>query len=890
MSLLLALLLASPLLQEAQPNIIVVLADDLGYGDPGCYNPASKVPTPAIDRLAAEGMRFTDAHSPSSVCTPTRYGLLTGRYAWRTGLERSVLWPWDPPLLEDERTTLPELLQAAGYHTACIGKWHLGWDWPLDEASSVGREVDGLQWPAAKRGAIGARVNWSRPIAGGPLAHGFDHYFGDDVPNFPPYTWIEDERVLTLPTVEKPQAMFGHAGPAAPGWDLGSVLPTLSQRAATWIDAQAALPEAPPFFLYLSLTAPHTPIAPSPDWRGKSEAGDYGDFVAQVDGVLGEVLAALERNGLSENTLVVFTSDNGSPQRDGTNMSGPVGAVKARYGHDPSAPWRGLKSDAWEGGHRVPFVVRWPSKVPAGTVQDHPWIHVDLYRTLADFLALPIAGAQAEDSLSQRSAWTGVADAPQARRTLVHHSGNGVFAIREGRWKLILGRNSGGFTQYKPPADAPAGQLFDLVANPSEQQNRYAERPEIVARLTARLEREREGRAQDGYAGKVFVGYQGWFRAEGDGSEMGWHHYTRAGGFAPGQCSIDLWPDLSEFGAEERFPTPFVHADGRQAELFSSYHPATVARHFRWMQEHSIDAAFVQRFGSRLRNPQHIAQWDPVLKNAQAAAQASDREWAVMYDLSGMRGEELRRVAEDWQRLRKDFALDEDPSYLRHQGRLVLAVWGIGFNDDRGYALLDCEALVDSLTRDPTGPTEAPSLMIGAPFYYRELKRDTLDDARLHRILAKADVVSGWSVGRYATPEAAASWLGAHWRDNAEWTAARGMRDLPVVFPGFSWHNLRAGKSELGQIPRLAGRFYWSQFAAASAAGVDAVYIAMFDELDEATAIMKVSNDPPVGASPFLDRENLPSDHYLWLTEMGRRLLRGEASGADFPTREASQD
>ena len=478
-------------LAAPRPNIIVVLADDLGYGDPSCYNPASKIPTPAIDRLAAEGMRFTDAHSPSSVCTPTRYGLLTGRYSWRTGLDRMVLWPWDPPLLEPERITLPEMLRAAGYRTACIGKWHLGWDWPLDEESSVSAEIKGLQWPRNQAGAIGRRVNWSRPIAGGPIEHGFDHYFGDDVPNFPPYTWIEGDRVVTKPTIAKPQGMFGAAGPAAPGWDLGSVLPTLNQRAAAWIDAQAAEENAPPFFLYLSLTAPHTPIAPSPDWRGKSEAGDYGDFVAQTDGVLGEVMSALERNGLSENTMIVFTSDNGSPQRDGTNMSGPVGAVKERFGHDPSAPWRGLKSDIWEGGHRVPLVVRWPSVVPAGVVQDQPWIHVDLYRTLAHFLDLPIDPSQATDSVSQLASWTGQATIG-ARKVLVHHSGNGVFAIREGRWKLILGRSSGGFTRYTPPEDAPAGQLYDLQADPQEQHNLYAENPAVVTRLSAKLDAIRQ--------------------------------------------------------------------------------------------------------------------------------------------------------------------------------------------------------------------------------------------------------------------------------------------------------------------------------------------------------------------------------------------------------------
>ena len=222
------------------PNIVLILADDLGYGDLGCYNDESKVPTPHLDRLAAEGLRFTDAHSPSSVCTPTRYGLLTGRYAWRTALKKGVLWPWDPPLLEEARLTLPELLRARGYLTACIGKWHLGWDWPLDAESAVSDELEGHTWPPARRGEIGERVNWDRPIAGGPLAHGFEHYFGDDVPNFPPYTFLEDDRAVYRPTASKPKGMFGHAGPAAPGWDLAVVLPTLAQHAGAWLDERDA--------------------------------------------------------------------------------------------------------------------------------------------------------------------------------------------------------------------------------------------------------------------------------------------------------------------------------------------------------------------------------------------------------------------------------------------------------------------------------------------------------------------------------------------------------------------------------------------------------------------------------------------------------------------------
>ena len=487
-TLILALSCATPG-QDRPPNVVLILADDLGYGDPGCFNPESKIPTPHIDRLAAEGTRFTDAHSPASVCTPTRYGLLTGRYAWRTALKRSVLWPWDPPLLEPERVTLPELLKTRGFSTACIGKWHLGWDWPLDGDKHV-VDVIGKRhtWAPDQRAGIAARVDWTRPVRGGPLAHGFDTYFGDDVPNFPPYGFIEDDRLPIEPTTRKPAGMFGHDGPATPGWDLSTVMPMIAQRAAAWIDGRRSAPDpAQPFFLYVPLTAPHTPIAPTPRFAGRSQAGPYGDFVAEVDWVVGQISAALQRGGFSEDTIVIFTSDNGSPHRTGKGMAGPTGSIKKATGHDPSAPFRGMKSDAWEAGHRVPFVARWPERIPAGKVCAEPMIHTDLYRTLATLTGSPMPWGAAEDGFDLSKVWLKGAGAQPVRDHLVHHSGNGTFAIRVGRWKLILGKGSGGFTRFKPAPDAPPGQLYDLTADPKESVNRYAEHPEIVQRLTARL-------------------------------------------------------------------------------------------------------------------------------------------------------------------------------------------------------------------------------------------------------------------------------------------------------------------------------------------------------------------------------------------------------------------
>ncbi|XAM01457.1 arylsulfatase [Phycisphaeraceae bacterium D3-23] len=476
----------------AAPNIVLILADDLGFGDPTCYNANSKIPTPHIDALAGQGMRFTDAHSPSSVCTPTRYAILTGRYCWRTELKSSVLWPWDRPLLEDDRTTLPELLRERGYATTCIGKWHLGWTW-LDEAGElVNTRPSPSRLNNNQRNAIGQRIDFTQPIQDGPLAHGFDTYFGDDVPNFPPYTFIEDDHVVALPTQEKPDNMFGHAGPMSPGWTLSEVMPAITERTVDYI-ASRSEPEHQdePFFLFMTLTAPHTPIVPGGQYTGLSEAGRYGDFVAQVDASVGAVMQALEEAGLGDNTLVIFTSDNGSPARSGANDSGPVGSVITQYGHRVSGPWRGLKSDAWEGGHRVPMIVRWPGEVAPGTVNSQPVCLVDWYATVAQRHGIELAADQAEDSFTLLATLRGENDIPP-RDHLIHHSGNGTFAIRQGGWKLIVGNlGSGGFSRpgrVAPNPGGPQGQLYHLADDPGETTNVWMDHPEIVDELTARLE------------------------------------------------------------------------------------------------------------------------------------------------------------------------------------------------------------------------------------------------------------------------------------------------------------------------------------------------------------------------------------------------------------------
>jgi len=478
------------------PNIVFILADDMGFGDLACQNPESKIPTPHLDRLAQEGIRFTDAHSPCAVCTPTRYGILTGRYAWRTRLKQGVLWCWDPPLIDKDRLTVGKLFQSYGYDTACIGKWHLGWDWPTVDGNSP------IGMGESKNPDSGSNVDFTKPIPNGPTARGFDYYFGTAVPNFPPYCFIENEHTVGIPSKQKPDTMFGCSGPMLDGWKLDEILPGLEKKAVEYIDAKGGHTQNKnfrqtrenPFFLYLPLTAPHTPIAPGDDFQGKSQAGRYGDFVHQVDHVAGQVLRALKRNGFEDNTLVIFTSDNGSPGRDGTQMSGEVNSVKT-FGHHPSSIYRGIKADVWDGGHRVPFIARWPGKIAPGSIGSEPICHIDLMKTAAAILGADLPGDAGEDSFNMLPLLMGKKGKTLVREAIVHHSGNGMFAIRQGKWKLIQGKGSGGWSGKGKPDDPP-GQLYDMEADPSETKNLYAKHPEKVKTLIALLEKyKQEGRS-----------------------------------------------------------------------------------------------------------------------------------------------------------------------------------------------------------------------------------------------------------------------------------------------------------------------------------------------------------------------------------------------------------
>jgi hypothetical protein len=370
--------------------------------------------------------------------------------------------------------------------------------------------------------------------------------------------------------------------------------------------------------------------------------------------------------------------------------------------------------------------------------------------------------------------------------------------------------------------------------------------------------------------GKVMCGYQGWFNCEGDGAERGWFHWTKdRGPLEPGNAKIDLWPDVSELGPDERFPTGFRHADGRVAEVFSSFKEATVLRHFQWLHDYGIDGVFLQRFAVDVQSPRGLRHNNTVLNHCRRGAEQFGRAYAVMYDLSGLRSNRIAQVIADWRTLRHELRVTDDAAYLRHRGRPLVAVWGVGFSDNRNYTLAECRELVEFLKRDGC------SVMLGVPTYWRELKHDALPDPALHELLKLADVVSPWTVGRYRSPAEVARHQVNLLQPDLAWCAEAKLDYLPVVFPGFSWHNLNGGG--LDMIPRLRGRFLWSQFIAAKRAGAEMVYVAMFDEVDEGTAIFKCTNDVPVAdQTKFVTYEGLPSDFYLKLTGAAGKLFRNE--------------
>ncbi len=467
--------------RREQPNIVFILADDLGYGDPTCYNEQSKIPTPSMDRFAREGIRFMDAHTGSGVCTPTRYGLQTGRYCWRSSLKSGVLNGYSEPLIETDRLTIVALLKRHGYNTGCIGKWHLGLGWVAKDSAEKPQE---------------GNVDWLKPVTHGPQSLGYDYsYIIPASLDMDPYCWLENGRTVEPATSHTPGSKrrwdggggFWRPGPIAPSFDFYQVLPTITAKSVDFIKRQTA---DHPFFLYVPLTAPHTPWMPTNEFRGKSKADWYGDFVAEVDWAMGQIIKTLDDAGFKDSTLVVFTSDNGSHW--------PVAQIK-QFDHRANGPWRGQKSDIHEGGHRVPFLCRWPGRIKPGTQSRQTICLTDMLATFAAVVGDSLPASAGQDSCNILPALLNPDLEKPIREATVHHTGNGVFAIRQGPWKLIQGLGSGGFTapaQVKPKPGGPQGQLYNLQDDPGEQKNLWLEKPEIVERLTTLLERYK----QQGYS------------------------------------------------------------------------------------------------------------------------------------------------------------------------------------------------------------------------------------------------------------------------------------------------------------------------------------------------------------------------------------------------------
>lgn len=451
-------------MNSSKPNIIYILADDMGYGDLSCLNGESKIHTEHLDRLAKEGIIFTDAHSSSAVCTPSRYSILTGRYNWRSKLKHGVLNGYSPNLIEENRMTAASLLQQEGYRTACIGKWHLGMNW-------------------TQSGDHPEDVDYTKPIHNGPNAFGFDYFYGISASlDMPPYVYIENNRVTQLPDHMSKNAdpkAFWREGPTAPDFKHEEVLPHLTQKVLETIDESAENP----FFIYFPLPAPHTPILPTGKFKEKSGTNEYGDFVLMCDDVVGQIIKKLEEKQIADNTIVLFTSDNGcSPSANYEQL--------AEAGHNPSYVFRGNKADIYEGGHRIPLLVKWPDRIQGGSVTDEPVCLVDFMATVADLTGFSLPDEAAEDSVSNLPVWLGEKLTKPLREATVHHSINGSFSIRQGAWKLELCPGSGGWSAPRPgkePAGSPLVQLYDLSNDIGEKTNLQEQYPEVVQAMTELL-------------------------------------------------------------------------------------------------------------------------------------------------------------------------------------------------------------------------------------------------------------------------------------------------------------------------------------------------------------------------------------------------------------------
>lgn len=465
--------------EQKKPNIVFIFADDMGYGDVSAFNENSKIQTTNIDRIANEGVAFTDAHSSSSVSTPSRYSLLTGRYNWRSDLKSGVLMGYNKALIAPDRRTIASVLRDQGYQTACIGKWHLGWDWNNIEA---GKDS----------------VDFSKPITNGPTTRGFDYFYGIIASlDMAPYVYVENDMPTALPDRETVNdgMKYWRKGPTASDFDHEQTLPNFINRAVDYIHDKSKGDK--PFYLYLPLPAPHTPILPIKEYQGKSGLNPYGDFVLMVDDMVGKVMKALKDAGVDDNTILVFSTDNGcSPQAKFDELQ--------EKGHYPSYIYRGHKADLFDGGHRIPCVVRWPAKIKPHTVNQTVCL-TDFFATFATIADYQLKDSEGEDSYNILPLLLNEKEGDVIREATVHHSINGDFTIRKGEWKLLLSPSSGGWSFPKPGTDdeviktLPLIQLYNMKTDPAEKNNVYAEHPEVVKELKdLMIKYVKEGRSTPG--------------------------------------------------------------------------------------------------------------------------------------------------------------------------------------------------------------------------------------------------------------------------------------------------------------------------------------------------------------------------------------------------------
>ena len=492
---------------QKKPNIIYVLADDLGYGDISVYNKSSKISTPNIDQLASEGIKFTDAHSSSSVCTPTRYGILTGRYNWRSKLKSGVTNGNSRALILPSRTTVASILQQKDYTTAFIGKWHLGWDWALkNSAISKGRRLNAKDF---------SKIDFSKPIKNGPNDVGFDYAYGHSGSlDMAPYVYVENGLPTKIPdtiTVNKDRYAKWRKGPTSSDFIHDDVTPNFFRKSFTYIREKAK--EEKPFFLYLALPSPHTPILPTKEWQGKSGLNPYGDFVMMLDAYVGQLEKVIKEAGIEDNTIVIFTSDNGcSPGANFKEM--------AKKGHHPSYMYRGNKADIFEGGHRVPFIVKWPNEIDKGITSDEIICTTDLMATCANLVGYSLKENEGEDSYDMTPLFKQFKLDKPIREATIHHSINGSFAIRKDDWKLIMCPDSGGWsfprpTNKKAIDSLPKYQLYHLKSDPGETNNLYATNTEKVAELKTLLTKHIiEGRSTPGIPQKNDTSKSKWKQIE----------------------------------------------------------------------------------------------------------------------------------------------------------------------------------------------------------------------------------------------------------------------------------------------------------------------------------------------------------------------------------------